>query len=190
MKWILTVSIISLCVACTPDEDIEWDITLINPKPLWEGDELMVNAGVDWAPSPAVLEALEHGIGVPIRVTTRVSRHHRWFATEDRDRNHRFEVRYLPLVRSYQLTELKTDQVDSYPRMGMLVDALRQPRNWHTGLTRSEVAERDWQVEIRAELDRTRLPSPMRLPVWFNDQWRAASKWHGWRIDQGGVDEG
>ncbi len=185
----MTVFIILACVACTPDENGEWGISLIQPAPLWIDDELMVNAGVEWAPSPAVLEALEHGVGVPIRVTTRVSRHHRWFATMDRDRNHRFEVRYLPLVRSYQLTELKTGQVDSYPRMGMLVDALRQRRNWHTGLTRAEAVERDWQVEIRAELDRTRLPSPMRLPVWFDDQWRAVSPWQGWLVDRGRIDE-
>ncbi len=178
-----------LCVACTPAEDSEWDMTLIQPTPLWVDDELMINAGVDWTPSPAVIEALDHGVGVPIRVTTRVSRHHRWFATMDRDRNHRFEVRYLPLVRSYQLSEIKTGQVDAYPRMGMLVDALRRQRDWHTGLTRSEAAERDWQVEIRVELDRTRLPSPMRLPVWFDDQWRSASPWHGWRVEQGQVDE-
>lgn len=190
MKWILTAFIILQCVACASNEETEWDIVLINPEPVWAGDELMVNAGVDWTPSPAVLEALEHGVGVPLRVTTRISRHHRWFATMDRDRNHRFEVRYLPLVNSFKLTDLDTGHAEGFPRISMLIDALREPRNWSTGLTRAEATQRDWQVEIRAVLDRTRLPSPMRLPVWFDDQWRAASQWHGWRVVQDRINDG
>jgi hypothetical protein len=184
------VSIIALCAACQPEVDGDEALVLIEPLPLWQGDDLKVMAGVAWTPSPAVIEALDHGVVVPLKVTTRVSRHHRFFAIEDRDRNHRFEIRYLPLVRSYQLTELKTGQQSTYPRLAMLTESLRQRQVWDTGLNRAEADQRDWQVEIRAELDRSRLPSPMRMPVWFDSQWRAVTPWHGWAVhaepDHGG----
>lgn len=139
-------------------------------------------AGVDWTPSSAVIEALEHGVVVPVRVTTRISRRHARFALFDRDRNHRFEVRYLPMLRSYQITDTKTGEQHNHPRLGMLLDGLRQPRAWATGLELAELAEREWQVEIRAELDRSRLPSPMRMPVWFDPAWRAVTPWLGWPV--------
>lgn len=158
-------------------------MSLIDPQPNWVGDELHVIAGLDWRPSEAVIEALEHGVAVPVRISTRISRRHARFAMLDRDRNHRFEVRYLPMVRNYQLLDTKSGEQQSYPRLGMLVDSLRQPRPWATGLERIELTERIWQVEIRAELDRSRLPSPMRMPVWFDPQWRAVTDWHGWKVD-------
>lgn len=172
-----------LCAACRPEPEADAAIRLIDPKPTWVGDELHVIAGVDWTPSAAVVEALEHGVAVPVRVTTRISRRHRHFAMFDRDRNHRFEVRYLPMVRSYQIIETRSGEQQTHPRLGMLLDGLRQSQPWATGLERSELAERDWQVEIRAELDRSRLPSPMRMPVWFDPDWRAVTPWQAWKVE-------
>ncbi len=182
------VFIILLCAGCR-SESSEWAIELVNPMPSWADGELVITAGVNWQPSPAVIEALEHGVVVPLRVTTRSSRHHGWIAMQDRDRNHRFELRYLPLVRSYQVTELKTGRQENFPRLGMAVEALSTRRSWATGLGRNEAAQRDWQVEIRAELDRSRLPSPMRLPVWFDPEWQARSPWHGWRVNADLLDD-
>jgi hypothetical protein len=176
-------SIILLCAGCQTETSSEWPLTLIDPQPGWYDGELHITAGVDWTPSPAVVEALEHGVAVPVRVTTRVSRRHTHFALLDRDRNHRFEVRYLPMVRSYQIIDTRSGEQSTHPRLGMLLDGFRQPRPWSTGLMREELAERNWQVEIRAELDRSRLPSPMRMPVWFDPAWRAVTPWHGWKLD-------
>lgn len=176
-------SIILLCAGCQPKAPSEWALSLIDPQPNWLDDELHIVAGIAWTPSPAVVEALEHGVAVPVRVTTRVSRRHARFALLDRDRNHRFEVRYLPMVRSYQLIDTKSGEQTTHPRLNMLMDGFRQRRPWATGLMRDELAERDWQVEIRAELDRSRLPSPMRMPVWFDPAWRAVTPWQGWKVD-------
>jgi hypothetical protein len=186
MIWM--VFIILLCVGCRPEATDEWAIELVNPVPSWQDGELEIIAGVNWRPSPAVIEALDHGVVVPIRVITRTSRHHGWIAMQDRDRNHRFEIRYLPLVRNYQVLELKTGRQENYPRLSMAMEALSTRRGWATGLNREEAARRDWQVEIRAELDRSRLPSPMRIPVWFDPEWRSSSPWHGWRIDADAFD--
>lgn len=176
-------SIILLCVGCQTEPPSERRLSLIDPQPTWQDDELYILAGVDWTPSPSVIEALEHGVAVPMRVTTRVSRRYARFALLDRDRNDRFEVRYLPMVRSYQLIDTKSGEQATHPRLSMLLEGFRQRRPWATGLTRDELDGRDWQVEIRAELDRSRLPSPMRMPVWFDPEWRAVTTWHGWKVD-------
>lgn len=139
-------------------------------------------AGVDWRPTEAVIEAMEHGVAIPVRITTRSLRVHGWLNLLDRDRNHRYEVRFLPMLRSYQIADTKTGEQRNFPRLHMLADSLRQPQPWATGLTLDDLDEARYRVEIRAELDRTRLPSPMRMPVWFDPAWRAASPWQGWDL--------
>jgi len=124
---------------------------------------------------------------VPLRITTRVARYHRWFAIVEKDLDHRLEIRYLPLVRSYQLNDLVSGQQQNFPRLGMLTAALRERRRWPTGLDREAADARAWQVQLRAELERSRLPSPMRIPVWFDPQWRVVSEWQTWLIDLAGT---
>ncbi len=133
-----------------------------------------------------MVEALEHGVTIPLTVSTRVSRHYGRVARLERDHDHQLEIRYLPMLRAYQLSDLSRDRQDNYPRLAMLIDDLSRPRSWSTSLTPPEARERDWQVEIRAELDRDRLPSPMRLPAQFDSDWRARTPWQTWRVDAGG----
>ena len=157
--------------------------------PAWQADELVILAGVDWQPTDAVIEAMEHGVAVPIRITTRSLRTRAGLRWVERDRNHRHEVRYLPMLRSYQIVDTKTGEQRNYPRLHMLLDSLRQPRPWATGLTREDLEQASFRVEIRGQLDLTRLPSPMRMPVWFDPAWRAISPWRGWDFAELPVDD-
>ena len=185
----MTVSIIALCVACRNEPSPEWTISLVEPNLLSGPDgELMLRAGVEWRPSPAVVEALEHGVAVPVRITIRSSRQIGPLKWLDRDRNHRFEVRYLPLLRSYQLLETRSGEQQHFPRLGMMLDSLARPRDWPTGLFEHELDEARWRLDARAELDRSRLPPPMRMPVWFDAEWRAWSDWHSWTPGESGND--
>jgi hypothetical protein len=181
LAW--TVFITCLCVGCRVEPSAEWNLALLGPKPVWQNNELYLAVGLDWGPSPGVVEALEHGVAVPLRITTRVARYYRWFAIVDEDRHHRLEIRYLPLVRSYQLHDLASGRQQNFPRLAMLAEALREPRRWPTGLDSAAAQAHAWQVQLRAELDRSRLPSPMRIPVWFDPQWRVVSDWQTWLIN-------
>ncbi|MGY6630945.1 MAG: DUF4390 domain-containing protein [Wenzhouxiangella sp.] len=185
-----TVFIIALCAACSPGPSADWTIDLTSPELTVADDgELVIRAGVDWQPSPAVVEALEHGVAVPVRVTVRAHRQIgplRWL---DRDRNHRFEVRYLPLLRRYELLETRTGEQQHFPRLGMMLDNLARPRDWPSGLTVNELSDRRWTIEAQALLDRSRLPPPMRMPVWFDSDWRAWSEPARWEPTSEGFDE-
>ncbi len=183
------VFIIWLCASCSQtDPEASGQLRMIDPAPAWVDGELMIMAGLDWRPSEAVIEAMEHGVAVPIRITTRSLRVHGRLRLLDRDRNHRYEVRYLPMLRSYQIADTKSGQQRNFPRLHMLTDSLRQPQPWATGLTTADLDEGRFRVEIRGQLDRTRLPSPMRMPVWFDPEWRAVSaRWH-WDLDDAIID--
>ncbi|MBB6088475.1 DUF4390 domain-containing protein [Wenzhouxiangella marina] len=169
-----------LCVACQSDAPSNASIDLIEPAPVWRDGQLYFRTAIDWRLGPDVVEALHHGVVVPLELSVRISQHHGLVALEDRTHNHRFEVRYLPLLRDYEVFDVRADTRTRYPRLGMLTSAMARQRFYSTGLSEAEVEQRRWQVQLRAYLDRTRLPSPMRLPAWFDRRWRVEGPWHSW----------
>jgi len=183
VKLTWTAFITLLLSACTPADERAGHLRLIDPQPQWQGDTLGLVAGIDFNPGPAVVEALNHGVTVHIRVSIHVSRAWELFVDDDRTRNHRFEIRYQPLIRHYELTDLKTGEQLSFPRLSMVLDRLQRPQWMDTRFTEHEYRDGQWRMQARVEIDRTRLPSPMRLPVWFDRNWSLGESWHRWDAD-------
>lgn len=181
LAW--TVFTIWLLSACTPADERGGHLRLIDPQPQWEGDTLGLVAGIDFNPGPAVVEALNHGVTVHIRVAIQVRRPWEFIVNDDLVRNHRFEIRYLPLIRHYELTDLKTGEQLSFPRLSMVLERLQRPQWMDTRFTADEHRDRRWRMQARVDIDRTRLPSPMRLPVWFDRNWSLTEPWHRWDVE-------
>ncbi|WP_181918407.1 MULTISPECIES: DUF4390 domain-containing protein [unclassified Wenzhouxiangella] len=159
---------------CRSEEETDWHVDFIEPRLIRTEEGLEVVAGVDLDPSPAMLEALERGVSITFLVALRASSGEIWLPGLDERRRHRFRISYLPLSRHYQLDDLHNATRATYPRLNMLIQALREPRSWSIPLAPDETAS---LVRARIRLDRTRLPSPMRLPTWFEAQWHLDSDW-------------
>jgi len=159
---------------CRSGADAEYSVDFIDPRLAWRDGGLDFIAGVDLDPSPAMLEALDRGVSITFLVALRASSGEVWLPVLDERRRHRFRINYLPLSRHFELVDLHNDARSTYPRLSMLVDALRDRRSWHIPLEADESVS---LVRARIRLDRTRLPSPMRLPTWFEPQWRLDSEW-------------
>ena len=57
---------------CQADPELHGRLYLIDPEPQWQGEVLGIRAGVEFQPSPRIVEALQHGVTVQVRVMTRV----------------------------------------------------------------------------------------------------------------------
>lgn len=169
-----TVFIILLLAGCHNDRATDWHVDFIEPGLAWTDEGLDFIAGVELEPSPAMIEALERGVSITFLVALRASSGRVWLPGFDERRRHRFRVSYLPLSRHYQLVDLHNDSRSTYPRLNMLLRELREPRSWSIPLAPDESVS---LVRARIRLDRTRLPSPMRLPTWFEPQWQLDSGW-------------
>jgi len=170
--------IISLCGACRPAADENLTLSLVSIDSVWANGQLDVRAGIRWDPPAPVIEALEQGVGIPLEVTVRVARHFGWVALEDRSTTYRLVIRFQPLLNDYELFEPDVGTRTRHRRWFMLLEALAEPRVLSTGLLSDEFRRQRWQVQLRAELDRSSLPSPMRLPAWFEPAWQARTAWH------------
>lgn len=169
-----TVFTILSLVGCGSDRPTDWHVDFIEPRLAWTDEGLDFIAGVDLDPSPAMLEALERGVSITFLVALRASSGEIWLPGLDERRRHRFRISYLPLSRHYQLNDLHNDTRTTFPRLNMLLQSLRDPRSWSIPLEDDETVS---LVRARIRLDRTRLPSPMRLPTWFEAQWHLDSDW-------------
>ena len=180
MTRIATAFFLLLLAACSSETDREWQIDLVEPRMERDAEGYDLVAGIRFEPSPAMLEALERGVTLTVAVQTRATGGPVFVPGFDRIRKHRLEISYLPLSRHYQLVYLRDDSHSSYPRLSMLLNALQEPQPWSVKLEGDELERGPWRVQARAELDRSRLPSPMRLPSWFDPQWRLRSSWQEW----------
>lgn len=156
---------------------------LIDPRLAWTGEEYSVVAGIRLEPSPAMLEALERGVSVTLAIQTRATGGWIWVPGFDRIRKHRLEINYLPLSRHYQLTYHRDGSQSVYPRLSMLISDLVEPEEWSVKIEDEELERGPWRVQARVELDRSRLPSPMRLPAWLDPQWRLRGDWQEWSTE-------
>lgn len=172
-------STILLCAACRPAEP-EIGRLALEPAARWADDRLLIDSGVDFLPSPAVREALEHGVDLQLDIEVRVARRHGPIALEVDRRAHSLRIRYLPLTEQWQLEEANGTRL--FPRFWLLREALAEPRSFDSGLTRSAANERPLQVQVRARINRDALPAPMHLPTLFSTQWRLGDQWHAWQF--------
>jgi hypothetical protein len=161
-------------------EDRDWHIDLVEPRLVRDAEGFDLVAGIRFEPSPAMIEALERGVTLTVAVQTRATGGPVFVPGFDRIRKHRLEISYLPLSRHYQLVYLRDDSHSSYPRLGMLINALEDPQ--------------PWSVKTRGRRARTRPlagSGPCRagpiasaladaLPSWFDPQWRVRSRWQEW----------
>ncbi len=178
---------ITLCFAGCSQTDSSAGRLDVRPNTSWQQNQLLIESGIEFEPSPAMLEALEHGVALELDVSARISRRFGPIARLQTLEITQYRIRYLPLVEYWQLDVIEADGAttsQSYPRFWLLLDALREPRLYSTGLVRDMLEHGRWQVQIRVELDRTALPAPMQLPSVIESEWRLTGPWHTWLYER------
>src|SRR5699024_3686115 len=115
-----------------------WRVDFIEPHLDWTDEGLDFVAGVELEPSPAMLEALDRGVSATFLIALRASSGKVWLPGLDERRRHRFRITYLPLSRHFQLEDLHNDTRSTYPRLHMLLRALREPCSWSIPLAEGE----------------------------------------------------
>lgn len=175
----MTAFTILCCAGCrTTPADGE---LALDPTVRWSGDELLIETGIRFEPTPAIREALEHGVDLQIDLDVRLARRFGPVGHEIETRTRAIRIRYLPLLEQWQIEEQATTQ--TFPRFWLLREALAEPRILQTGLTRSAIEDRPLQIQVRARVNRDALPPPMHLPTLFSAQWHPGGQWHAWHFD-------
>jgi hypothetical protein len=132
----------------------------------------------DWRPSPAMLDALDHGI--PLTLQFELLRERRsllGWRTQQRE-THRLELRYFPLTRNYQLRDIGRDLVRSFGVRAAAVAALSRIE---LPLDEDSIAAGAGERQVvRIDFDMSALPGALRLPALVDPAWRQAEVERAW----------
>lgn len=182
--WTGTAFTIFVCAGCadhSTGNGTENGRLEIDPAMAWRNDQLVIDTGVQFDPTPRMREALESGVDLQLEVITRASRRLGPVAIAKTERRHPITIRFLPLTEQWQMEF--ADRELNFPRLWLLLDALQQQRGYATGFSREQARDGQWQVQARARFNREALPPPMHLPSLLSPQWRLAGAWHTWQLD-------
>lgn len=144
------------------------------------GAALLVDC--DWRPSAIMLEALDHGVVLGLRL--RVSRQRPglvgWRDAASVERH--VELRYFPLTRQYQLRDQEQGSVRAF---GVRAAALAALGRYELPLASNAIVARDGERQrLVVEFDASTLPGALRLPAFVQRLWqhpRAERTWPGSR---------
>lgn len=132
-----------------------------------------LEARIDLALSPTMLEALDHGIPLTLAVRLR-----REAPGADLDVLRHLELSYSPLADRYRLLDLDTGVERSYAHRALLLAAFDRVRLPLDAAWRS--AADPGRFRMRVVLERERLPAVLRLPAWTSREWRLATPEYAW----------
>ncbi len=140
-------------------------------------NSVVVAVDCDLQLSPEVIEALESNI--PITIMTNIKlyqvRDNLWdkliFEYEVQD-----EITYRSLYRAYRLSSEDVSINADYPSLARVLNALCSSRIHQLVLNDGQLdSSTGYRGKVKILLDRSALPSVMRLPVFFKNAWRLQS---------------
>lgn len=165
-----------ILAACGPaDHGTRFQLEKVEAS--WSNGQLQVTAEQSLTLSSEARDALVHG--VPLSIETNLSLLESGKRTPVADFSERHEIRYLPLSDHYQLSSSDGTKVKTFPRLRHVLAALSTTRlTVRTGA----IPSGDYELLLRTQLDRMRVPPPMRLPVHLSAEWRHDSRWTSWPL--------
>ncbi|BCU06546.1 DUF4390 domain-containing protein [Allochromatium tepidum] len=150
-----------------------------------EAGQLVLNAGVDFAFSEPVLEALDHGVPLTLVFHVQVRRTKAWMWEDSLvDEQWRYAIRYRPLSERYEVYRLPGTQGHDFVTRDAAIRALGELTDQALiGLDRLD-PEEDYELQIKVFLDIEELPLPLRPMAYLKPSWKLSSGWTKWPLNR------
>lgn len=172
----IVVSLLFLLTACNSSEQENAYFVVKYVEADVSTQPINVYAGLELKFSAAVEEALNKGVTIPLKAIARITRDNSMGRVVI-DHGHRWEIRYLPMSRHYLLTDLRSKQETTWPRLRHVLASLKRIS---IELPPAELEPGNYRLEVKIFLDRRRLPAPMRLPALVSSAWKLETNWYRW----------
>jgi len=137
-----------------------------------------LDADIYYTLSDEVLEALENGVLITMRVSVNVERvrEYFWNETVEQQLQH-YQLQYHALSGQYLVARLDSTEQQSYLSLTSALRAMGSIRNLSL-IDKSAVKEGEtYHVQLHSELDTNALPAPLRPMAWLSSEWQLRSDW-------------
>ncbi len=143
----------------------------------------LLNARVDYRLSEVILGALRSGVTLTVQAEVEVERERTllWDA-ELTHLSQRYELRYHALTRQYLVKNLNTAVQQAFPTQAAALSALGEIKNVPLLDEHLLTPGVNYNARLRARLDHSQLPAPLRLTALLSPAWQTASAWYTWPL--------
>jgi len=143
----------------------------------WSNGQLKVTVHQELKLSSEAREALVHG--VPLTLQLELLVRHTGSRKQIAKNTYSYEIRYLPLISHYQLTQPGAVEIRTFPRLRYLLAELSTVK---LSFSAGDPPQGNYELMARTYLDQKKMPPPMRLPMLFSAQWQHDSDWTKWPV--------
>ena len=185
--WLAAMLASGLALILTPVRDAwaEQSVSVQSAELDVRGDPepgLYLNAQFAFEPSPAIEEAVKHGIAVYFAIDFELVRT-RWYWFDKRlaQESRVYRLSYSPLTRQFRLSR-QGALPQPFDTFEEALAGVRTVRDWKVA-GRTTAESRDHLVpRVRLRLDTTMLPKPFQVDSLTNHDWALASAWEPVKI--------
>lgn len=150
-----------------------------------DDDGIYLNARFDVGLSREAEEALESGVPLRLAIEVRVTRPRGWWwwAAELVSEAVYTELRYHALSRRYVVVHEATGERRTFFRRDAALNAWASVAAYRVIDPRRLDPNDHYLLHLRARLDPSRLPYPLRTVALVSPEWRLTSEWYEWPLD-------
>ncbi|QBB72469.1 DUF4390 domain-containing protein [Pseudolysobacter antarcticus] len=169
---------VTACAGSTAPEDLP-RLQIGSASLHQRADGATLDVALDWHASSLMLDALDHGIPLDLRlrIDAQSATTFGWRNNVASNERH-VQLRYFPLSRQYVLRDLEHQDERHFIARASLFAALEDLHlpliDWND--TRAE------RYRVLADLDSAVLPGAMRVSVWFDPAWRMPATEFTWPV--------
>jgi len=143
----------------------------------------LLNARVDYPLGEAVVEALQSGVTLTLLLEIEVERERTLLWDAELTRlSQRYELRYHALTRRYLVKNLSTGVQQAFPAQEAALSALGEVKDVPLLDEHLLTPGANYNARLRARLDHSSLPAPLRLTALLSPAWQTSSEWYTWPL--------
>ena len=184
LKWFAASALVLLLGAMAPAMAKEAGIFIQRAQLDAKDGHEVVTADIEYRFPTVALQALDEGIPLTFRIKLQIDRIRLWGWTQSVTQvERRIQLRYQPLAKSFQVSDLGSGAVLHYASLASLLDTLSHLRGWSIPqLPRYEESE-EREATLSFEFDVESLPLPLRLLAYLSPDWNMEAPPYRWPLD-------
>lgn len=184
LKWFAASALVLLLGAMAPAMAKEAGIFIQRAQLDAKDGHEVVTADIEYRFPTVALQALDEGIPLTFRIKLQIDRIRLWGWTQSVTQvERRIQLRYQPLAKSFQVSDLGSGAVLHYASLASLLDTLSHLRGWSIPqLPRHEESE-EREATLSFEFDVESLPLPLRLLAYLSPDWNMEAPPYRWPLD-------
>ena len=164
----------------------ETGLEIRNASTALDGGVWYLSAAIDYRLNRDTLEALQNGIPLTFELQVELSERRRWLPDEDvAALRQYFELSWQPLSRGYLVRNTNSGDQRAHSTLFAALNDLG--RIAALPLIDADLIGEDeqYEVSLRAVLDQQKLPGPLRMLAFWDDDFTLESDWYRWNLRSG-----